>query len=140
MINMQKVSYSLTLPPQSINGTDTLSTAVDTLGYNYATFIFLYGASTADMEHLEIQECDTSGGSYAAITGSAVSVMPTSTDDNKLWVWQIQLGGSRKRYLKIRVDPGAAATLVAAVAELSRANQSPNTATEYGTAVAPIVL
>lgn len=139
MIDIQTASFSLTLPPQSINDTDTLSTAVDTLGYNYASFIFLYGASTAAMEHLEIQECDTSGGSYVAITGSAPT-MPGATDDNKLWVWHIALGGVRKRYLKIRVDPGAAATLVGAVALLTRPNQSPNTATEYGTAVTPIVI
>ena len=130
---LQGAKSVLALPPQSINGTDTNGTAIDTAGYSYASIFFLYGASTVDMEHLEIQECETSGGSYTAISGSAMTV-PTSTDDNKVWQWGINLGGTRMRYLKIRVDPGAAATLVGALAILTKGNIDCDTDTERGVA------
>lgn len=131
---LQSAKYVLALPPQSINGTDTDGTAIDTLGWKYATVIFLYGASTADMDYLNLKECETSGGTYAAITTPVTSVATvlTSTDDNKMTVWNVQLGGARMRYLKIRVDPGAAATLVGAVAILTRGDQSASTDTERG--------
>jgi len=130
---LQSAKFGLALNPQSINGTDTDGTAIDTAGYNYLNVLFLLGATTADMDNLSIKECDTSGGTYAVITGTAMTA-PTATDDNKIWQWGIALGGARKRYIKIRCDPGAAATLVGAVAILTKPNQGADTDTERGVA------
>ena len=130
---LQGAKAVLALNPQSINGTDTDGTAIDTLGFSYANIYFLYGASTADMDNLSIKECETSGGSYAVISGSAMTA-PTATDDNKVWQWGINLGGTRMRYLKIRCDPGAAATLVGGLALLTKGNVDADTDTERGVA------
>jgi hypothetical protein len=130
MIEALNNKYFLTLPPQSINGTDTDSTEIDCKGYNYLTVVFLYGASTADMDNLSLKSASAAGGSYSVYSGSAMDV-PTATDDNKVWVWNINLGG-KNRFWKVRCDPGAAATLVGAVAILSRGDQAPNTDAERG--------
>ena len=133
MIDIQNAKYVIALPPQSINGTDTDGSEIDTLGFSYLTVVFLYGASTAAMDALSLRSSDTSGGTFDELAAS-VMTDPSATDDNKVWVWNVNLGGGKNRFWKIRVDPGAAATLVGAVAILTRGSQSPNTDTERGVA------
>jgi len=131
---MQTVKLVNALSPQSINGTDTYGNAIDTAGFSQFAFIFQTGTiGAADFDNLAIYESETSGGSYTLWTGSAMTA-PLQTQDDLVWLWDLQGGGTHKRYLKIRVDPGAAASLVSAVAVLYNANQMPNTDTERGVA------
>jgi hypothetical protein len=131
---MQNFKCALSIVPQSINDTDTNGTAMDTLGFSRAMFIFhagAIGAADFDASGLNLTECDTSGGSYVAITASAFTV-PTQTSDNGFWVACVQLGGIRKRYFKWHANPGAAATLLTGFVVLFGGDQSPNTDTERG--------
>lgn len=131
MIHVQNVKPVIALAPISINDTAATCVAIDTLGYNHADFFFMSGLiGAADMDEISLTECETSGGSYAAISGSAFTD-PVQTDDGILWHLSVKLQG-RMRYLKTVIDPGAVATLFACLCVLSRANQTPNSATERG--------
>jgi hypothetical protein len=150
MVEIQNVKYALALAPQSINDTDTDGTEIDTLGYSYLTIVFLYGASTTAMQNLSLRSSTTSGGTFNELAGSRFGTdasasagntpaLPSASDDNKVYVWNVSLF-NKNRYWKIRVDPGAAATLVGAVAILSRGAQAPNTDTERGVGASYIIL
>lgn len=129
---LQGAKSVLALNPQSINGTDTLGTAIDTLGFSYANLYFMTGLTgAADFDELTIAECDTVSGTYVDIDACDM-VDPLQTQDNLIWQWGIALGGTRKRFLKIHADPGAAASLMAGLAILTKGNVDADTDTERG--------
>lgn len=147
MINMQSVAVRPVLAPISINGTTATVTEVDTLGYDYATFIFysgLTGAATYD--ELSIGSSDTAGSGHVVITkatvlenssgttaGTTVTFTdPVAADDGVMWIAYLDLRKVGKRYLLAVIDPGAAASLMSAICILSRAEQTPNTYAERG--------
>jgi len=129
------------------NGTFT-AIAIDTLGFDYAEIACVFQNVPANFAALAVQECETSGGTYASITGTVVgtatdiagstSALPTAAaGDDKITVFQIDLRGARKRYLKVLATSGdgsGTATELTAVARLSRAKTIPNTAAEAGAA------
>lgn len=131
MIHNQDVKFGLSIVPQSINGTDTNGTGVDTAGYHYALAVFHLGATTADMDSCAIQESDDNSSWSSDITALTFSTVPTATDDNGFFACRIDLR-KRKRYLRWHCNYGAAATLSTAFFILSRAEQSPSTATLAG--------
>jgi hypothetical protein len=60
------------------------SSAVDTAGYDGCLFIVPFGAIVSGaVTSIKVQQCDTSGGSYADLTGTAQTV--ADTDDDKLF-------------------------------------------------------
>ena len=132
MIHIQNAKWVVVLAPISINATAATCTAVDTLGFNNATFVFVSGLiGAADFDSMSLTECETSGGVYSsAITGSAFTA-PAQTDDGIIWVLDVKLQG-RMRFLKPIIDPGAQDSLFACVCALTRANQTPNSVTERG--------
>lgn len=132
MINTQNLGFSLTLAPKDINGAAATCTAIDTLGYNQCDLIFMSGViGAADFDAaLTCTECETSGGSYTAITGASLTA-PVQTDDGLIWQMSIKMQG-RMRYLKPVIDAGAVSSLFACVAILSKPNQTPNSVTERG--------
>jgi len=81
---------------------------------------------------VKLQESDDNS-TWVDITGAAFTA-PTDTDDNKMWACFVEKSGARQRYVRVVSDPGAAATLFAAVIILECLEQSPNTATEAGLA------
>lgn len=130
-------------PPAAIVDNASLTTAsVDTLGYSYARIFLYLGAMDIAMTALKIQESDNDS-SYSDVTGlvygtstdiaGSTSALPTATDDNKCFVFEIDLRG-RKRYLDLvaTCGDGAAGTYVTAFALLSRASDGPVTKTERG--------
>jgi len=131
MKNMQNVKFAATVVPQSLNAATGTSTAVDTLGFSYATCVVHLGALTTDATACKWTSCDTSGGSYVDIPGATFTTLPLSTDDNGFFSVFVNLQG-RGRYLKVVFTAGAAATLVTAFVILSEANETPNTAAERG--------
>lgn len=132
-------------PPGAIHDNASLTTAtVDTSGYAYARFFLYLGATDIAMTALKVQESDDSGMSGAAdVTGlvygtssdiaGSTSALPSATDDNKCFVFEIDLKG-RKRYLDLvaTCGDGAAGTYAAAWCLLSRAADGPVTKTERG--------
>ena len=94
------------------------------------------------MDALKLQTSDTDG-SYADLTGAiygtstdisgATSALPSSTDDNKFFVFEVDLRG-KKRYFDLvaTAGNGAAGTYLSAFAILSRGEQTPITAAGRG--------
>ena len=122
----------LTILPISSTETAFTSLAIDTIGYEWCSIYFSLGAvGAADFQAaLSLEECATSGGSYAAVSGSG-GATPSQTSDGGTYVWHIDLR-KRTRFLKVIADPGAAATLGSAIAILSRAHKTGTSATERG--------
>lgn len=135
---------SITPPAAIIDNASATTAAVDTKGYAYARIFAYLGATDIAMTALKVQESDDSGMSGAAditglvygtssdVTGSTSS-LPSATDDNKCFVFEIDLRG-RKRYLDLvaTCGDGTAGTYLTAFALLSRAGDAPVTPTERG--------
>lgn len=78
-----------------------LSAAIDTLGFREALFIAYAGTHSATGDStITVTECDTSGGTYAPITGAAFVNITASNDVGEPFVGRMSLDG-RKRYLKV---------------------------------------
>lgn len=107
---------------------------VDTKGFRFARIIVMLGATDITMSVLKLWECDTAGGTYAAVTGGDfTAALPSDTDDNKFFAINVNLR-ARKRFLELEATAGngSAGTYLVAWAELSRAEEIPNTAAERG--------
>lgn len=131
------------------NGTATVGPAFDTRtqgGMGMATCIVVTGNQAGTSSVFKITECDTIGGTYTDITadyyklGSSMVLQSNpstlswtalaATDDNKVFVAHVPLGGPRKRFLKLNITNSAAASLVGAVWVGSHVAQAPSTVTD----------
>ena len=71
---------------------------IDTGGYDGVRITVGFGAIVSGAAtSVKVQQCDTSGGSYADLLGSSITV--ADTDDNKVVV--IDISRPSKRYLKV---------------------------------------
>lgn len=136
MVEAQNAKYCEVIRPAAIvdNASHT-SQVIATEGYDYLEIVYQLGATDIAITALSLEECATSGGSYAAISSSAQSPLPTATDDFKLFVWHVDLR-KRQKFIKVvsTMGDGSAGGFVAATARLSRARIAPVTATEHGLA------
>lgn len=126
------------IQPTAIND-DSPWTAVDvdTLGWRHLTLVFQLGAADIAVAALKAQECDTSNGTFADISGADFSVspatLPSATDDNKLFAIHVDLKG-KKRYIRLvaTAGNGAAGSYASAFGILSRPEISPSSASGRG--------
>lgn len=129
---MNELHFKRAISPVSEAGTTALTgEVVDLQGYGACTFVIATG-SLADADAtfaVEVQECDTSGGSYTAVAdanliGTEALAGFIFSDDNKCF--KVGYQGS-KRYVKIVVTPAlnASAALICAVAVLGCPNLAP---------------
>lgn len=89
--------------------TDLTSEAVDMQGFECAAFICGFGAITSTaVTSVKAQQCDTSGGSYADLAGTSITV--ADDDDNQ--ITQMVINQPRERFLKHVVDRGTANAVV----------------------------
>jgi hypothetical protein len=104
---------------------DLTSEAVDTAGFDTVRFICGFGAITSTaVTSTKVQQCDTSGGSYADLLGTSQTV--ADDDDNQCTITEIVR--PRERYLKHVVDRGTANAVVDfLLVELSNAAKMPTT-------------
>lgn len=141
---MQNFKFVSVTPPAAIVDDASYTTAeIDTLGYDYCTIVCYLGATDIAMVALKVQESDTSGSGHADVTGlvygtstdiaGSTSSLPSSTDDNKAFVFEIDLKG-RKRYLDVvaTAGNGTNGTFATIFALLSRGDETPVTASERG--------
>jgi hypothetical protein len=90
----------------------TPTTGVDTAGYERATFIVCWGTIDATgVQSPELHQCDTLAGTYAALTGTNITV--GATDDDKISVLEIYR--PVERYLKCLVNRATANSEVDAI-------------------------
>ncbi|MCG3168266.1 MAG: hypothetical protein POELPBGB_04070 [Bacteroidia bacterium] len=82
---------------------DQLSSALDMQGFDGVILLTAFGTITSGaVTSVEVHQCDTSGGSYAALTGTSIAV--ADDDDNQVVVHDIYR--PRERYIKVNIDRG----------------------------------
>lgn len=105
--------------------TDITSDAVDTAGFDGVLFIVSFGTITSGAAtSIKVQQCDTSGGSYADLEGTAQTV--ADTNDNKTFI--VDVFRPREQFLKLVVDRGTQNAVVGSIIAIKyNASQRPVT-------------
>ena len=145
-LDAQDAKYILSKPPAAlIDNASAAVTEIDTNGYSACEILVLIGATDIGITALAVTESDTAGSGHANVTGliwgtsadiaSVTSTVPSATDDNKIFKFEIDLR-SRKRYLDVTctVGNGTAGGYVTILTRLSNPDVSPATAAEAGCA------
>ena len=148
---MQNVKFVSLTPPAAIKDNASFATAeIDTKGWDYLTVMFQVGATDVAMAALKLTECDTTGGSFADVTGAiwgtstdcdgTTTALPSATDDNKFELMHVDLR-KRKRFFELvaTAGDGTTGTYGYAVAILSRGEHLPATSAEMGAEHAVII-
>jgi len=90
------------------------SDALDMQNWDGVVFIGILGAGTATGTlSLKVQQCTTSGGTYADLTGTSSGNSTATTDNNKMII--IDIFRPLKRYLKVITTRGTANTILEAL-------------------------
>lgn len=142
-MNIENWKFIGITPPAAIIDNASATTAeIDTKGFDKLRIFAYLGAMDIAMTALKVGEGDTSG-SMTDITASvfgtatdiegATSALPSATDDNKAFCWEIDLKG-RKRYLDVvaTCGDGAAGTFIALFAFGLQNNACPVTKAGHG--------
>jgi hypothetical protein len=143
MIPAQNSKYVIVTSPAAIlDNTSATTNSIDAKGWDYLQVVCTVGATDIAMSALKLQTSDTDS-SYADLTGAifgtstnidgATSAVPSATDDNKLFVIEVDLRG-KKRYFDLvaTAGNGTAGTYFSAVAILSKGEIAPITAAGRG--------
>ena len=135
--------FSVTPPAAIIDNASATTAEIDTKGYRHLRVITYIGATDIAMSALKLTESDSSGSGHADITGCVfgtstdiagnTSALPTANDDNKFFVFDVDLRG-RKRYIDVTATcgDGSAGTYLAIHAELYRGEATPVSLTNLG--------
>ena len=124
-------------PQARINNSAVTCASIDRRGFDYAVVRVTIGATDIGFTTFKLQESDDNS-TFTDIGGADYSVSPltppSSSNSNTIWEWQVDLRGSRKRYLRpaITIGNGSSGAFVAAEAELFRAEQAPYNASTQG--------
>jgi hypothetical protein len=150
MIPVTRKLFAVTPPAAIVDNASLTTNVIDCKGFNFLRVVVYFGAMDIAVTALKLQEADaasdattlTSGADItgtvfgtATIDAGSTSALPTATDDNKFFTFEVDLRG-RKRYVKPVVTCGdrAAGTYVCVWAELDRGEQCPTTAAQKGVA------
>ena len=145
MIQLTQTKKVQSVWPQArINNAAVTAASVDRRGFDYAVVRVAIGATDVGFTTFKLQESDDNA-TFADIPGTDYSIsplsLPSSANGNTLWEWQVDLRGSRKRYLRpaLTVGNGTSGAFVSAEVELFRAEQAPYTAATQGLAGVAVV-
>ncbi len=116
---IQQTKTVLLLKPQLADDGDFASNAyLDTAGWGNVRFLLIAGdtdvasgdaiGSTAEGTAPLIEECDTTGGSYTAVTSAALGDSIQHDDDGNLFALDVDLHKSHKRYMRVQAPHTAA--------------------------------
>ena len=118
-----------TYPELKDDGAFSDNTYVDTKGWGHVRFLFIVGntdiavGSDDSSTPPKIEECDTTGGAYTAVTSAALSAVIGAGDDAKMFAIDIDLTKTHKRYMQVD-DPtagdGTTGAALCVIAILSR--------------------
>jgi len=131
----ENAKVGLVCSPQLKDDGAATVTYIDTKGWDHATFLLATGAVDIELD-AKVQECDTSGGTYADITDAAITQLDADDDDVMAAIEIDLTAGVRKRYLKpvITAGDGTTGCYVAGVVILTRGEASPANAAGAGLA------
>jgi len=142
MLKAMKFTNAL-YPELKDNGDFTTNNYVDTQGLSGLAFILQLGAidigfgSTAETTPPLVEECDTAGGTYTAVSGAALAACPGASDDGNLYGIFLDLAKTHKRYMRIQAPhsgDGTAGVAASALAIGFPSDQMPHSAAGMGLA------
>lgn len=143
MVDVQATKTLILLRPQvKNNGVFANNVYVDLSEWNHARFLFIVGDTDVAVGSSDaatpplVEECDTTGGGYTAITDAALSAVIGAGDDNKLYAIDVDLTKTHKRYARVQAPAAGNATgaNLAILCILSRGAKSPLNAAGMGLA------
>ncbi len=130
------------LPPQlKDNGAFAGNTYVDTSRFSDLRVMFIVGTLDAIIGSTDtstapfIEECDTTDGSYTAVTDAALSAVIGATDDNKNFSIAVDLRKAHKRFMRVNAPTAGDGTTgcnLCVVGELSSGQKAPESDAEAG--------
>jgi hypothetical protein len=135
MEQLQHAKKGIAILPQTLDNATATSYVIDTAGVDYVNIDVVIGATDIALTALKVQESDaitnsttlTSGADITGLVyGANGSTLPSATDDNKIFSFEINTQG-RKRYLQLVAVAGNGTTGVALAAQYNAgkvANQS----------------
>jgi hypothetical protein len=120
-----KIVIASTTTLGAAGATAITSSAVDTAGFDGCLFIVPFGAIVSGaVTSIKVQQCDTTGGSYADLEGSSQTV--ADTDDDK--AFYVDIFRPREQFLKLVVSRATQnATVGGIIAVLYSARNRPTT-------------
>ena len=142
MLKAMKFTNAL-YPELKDDGDFTTNNYVDTLGLSALLFVIQMGAidigfgSTAESTPPLLEQCDTTDGSYTAVSSAALSACPGASDDGKLYGIFVDLAKDHKRYIRIQAPhagDGTAGVAASAIAIGFPSDQMPHNAAGMGLA------
>lgn len=128
----------ITLPGAIVDNAAFTTATIDTIGWAHLTVVVIFGAMDIAMAALKLTESEDSGMSGATdisgTVGGTAFTLPSSTSDNTMFAFHVDLKGQRKRYIDLTATggDGAAGTYMTAFAILSHGSELPNSAAERG--------
>jgi len=143
MIDIQTMKTVILLRPQlRNNGAFANNTYADLSGWKHARFLLAVGDTDVIVGSGDtstppfVEECDTTGGGYTAITGAALSAVIGAGGDNKFYAIDVDLTKTHKRYARINAPTAGNQTgaNLAILCILSRGAKSPLNAAGMGLA------
>lgn len=141
MIHLQNAATVNVLKQTSTATSATATGVIDALGFDHVAVDFWNDSAanaTNNPSAMWVCECDTSNGTFVAITGAAgdatdgftIGAVSTSVPT----VHRVNVGmKGRRRWLQAGITPGGATTIVGITAVLSRAEDSTVAAAKMGT-------
>ncbi len=144
MVHAQNAKMvAVTVPVAIVDDGSYTTIEVDTIGWNYAQYFVMLGATDIAMAAFAVTESDASGSGHANVTGAIfgtstntdgdTSSLPSATDDGLIFGVELDLR-KRKRYLDLTLTAGdgSAGTFAVAWCVLSRGETDPVTAANRG--------
>ena len=114
---LKALKFGTLVPPQlKDNGAFAGNTYFDTLGLSGLLVLLITGTidaaigSTSSSSAPKLEECDTTDGSYTAITDAALAAAIANTEDDKIHGIFVDLTKTHKRYIEINAPTAADGT------------------------------
>jgi hypothetical protein len=127
-------------PAAILDNASATADVIDCRGYDFALIVLQLGATDIAMTALKLQQCSTSGGVYADITGAtfaggtgyngATLALPTATDDGQTCAFMVDMRG-KEPFLKLvaTFGDGSSGGFIAGVAILGQGKVPPTSST-----------
>ena len=146
---LKALKFTLLLRPQLKNNGDFANnTYIDTQGLSAVLFLLSAGdtdvasgdaiGSTAEGTAPLVEECDTTGGTYTAVSGAALADSIQHDEDAKMFGIFVDLSKSHKRYMRVQAPHSAAGAANGSSLAIHAigfpSDQMPKSATEMGLA------
>lgn len=145
MESLQGVKKGICVLPQVLDNATATSYVIDTAGVDYVNIDVVIGATDVALTALKVQESDVATNSTTLDTGADITglvygasgapALPTDTDDNKIFSFEINTQG-RKRYLQLVAVAGNGTTGVAIAAHYNANKVANQPLTNAGKGVA----